>query len=143
CLPSPSAPFPLLLPSALAPAASLLLPPLASPPSLLPPSTAVPVAAVIAGIGHGAVRPSPPGLLLMSTGEPVTPTMPPPIHTLGAPSISGHAPPVLCETMSFNVPGSLPCDALKALPTVATGAPLTLIREGAPAMPSREVPVVG
>jgi hypothetical protein len=83
------------------------------------------------------------GLLLASTGEPVMPIMPSSTITLGAPSSTGTAPPVLCETISLSVPGSLPCDADSAEPTVARGTPLIFVRIGAPAIPSREVPVAG
>ena len=76
-------------------------------------------------------------------GEPVIAAMPPPIHTVGAPSRTGTGPPMLCETTSLSAPGSLPWHALSAEPTVPVGAPPILVREGAPAIPSLELPVTG
>jgi len=85
----------------------------------------------------------PPGALLASTGEPVIPIIPSSQMTLGAPRTIATAPPVLCETISLSAPGSLPWHALSAPPTVPIDAPLTLVREGAPMMPSRDVPEHG
>ena len=91
----------------------------------------------------GAVRPLGPGPRLASNGEPVIPAMPFSMSTVGAPIRIGAGPPVVSETISLSVPGSLPWTALKPPPTVPILAPPILVFEVGPMMPPAEVPETG
>src|SRR6202012_6081125 len=63
--------------------------------------------------------------------------------TVKAPVSGAQGPPVLRETTSFRVPGSLPWQALATEPMVAELVPATFVRSGESAIPSPTLPIVG